>query len=470
MTAALWTASDAQAATRGRLAGPADWRATGISIDTRTLEPGDLFVALKGDAADGHTFLPAAFEKGAAAALVSEPAAGKPCLIVSDTLAGVADLGRAARARADVRALAVTGSVGKTSTKEAIAHALAEQGATHAARASFNNHIGVPVTLARMPRETVYGVFEVGMNHAGEIAPLAAMIRPEVALVTTVEAVHTENFADGIAGVAAAKAEVFAPGPFAHGNPGTAVLPADNDFCDFLAERAKKAGWGRVVRFGTTADADVRLLDWSGDATKGRAKVSLKGRTLDFEIGAPGRHWALNLTGALAAIDALGADAARAAASFATVAAPKGRGQRHVLPVGKGTFLLIDDSYNASPPSMRAAFAVLAAAPAERRIAVLGDMLELGPKAGELHEGLAESLGANRIDRVYCCGPNMRRLFERLPVAMRGAHATDSAALEPVVLGAVRAGDAIVVKGSLGSKMGRIVDALKTPGAAGRQD
>ncbi len=467
MSAALWTAAEAQAATQGTLAGPAGWRATGISIDTRTLVPGDLFVALKGDAADGHTFLPAAFEKGAAAALVSEPAAGKPCLVVSDTLAGVADLGRAARARADVRALAVTGSVGKTSTKEAIALALAEQAATHAARASFNNHIGVPVTLARMPRETIYGVFEVGMNHAGEIAPLAAMIRPEVALVTTVEAVHTENFADGIAGVAAAKAEIFsAGGPFAHGNPGTAVLPADNDFCDFLADRARKAGWGRVVRFGTKTGAEVRLLDWSGDATKGRAKVDLAGRVLDFEIGAPGRHWALNLAGALAAIDALGADAARAAASFAAVAAPKGRGQRHQVNLGTGTFLLIDDSYNASPPSMRAAFAVLAAAPARRRVAILGDMLELGPKAGELHEGLAQPLGECRIDRVYCCGPNMRRLYENLPKAMRGAHAKDSAELEPVVLEAVRAGDAVVVKGSLGSKMGRVVDALRGLGAA----
>ncbi|MBI1245909.1 MAG: UDP-N-acetylmuramoyl-tripeptide--D-alanyl-D-alanine ligase [Alphaproteobacteria bacterium] len=480
MSAALWTAAEARAATRGTLAGPAGWAATGISIDTRTLVPGDLFVALKGEVADGHTFLPAAFEKGAAAALVAEPAAGKPCLVVSDTLAGVADLGRAARSRADVRALAVTGSVGKTSTKEAIAHALGEQGATHAARASFNNHIGVPVTLARMPRDTVYGVFEVGMNHAGEIVPLVGMIRPEVALVTTVEAVHTENFADGIAGVAAAKAEVFsAGGPFAHGNPGTAVLPADNDFCDFLASRAKEAGWGRIVRFGTKAGADVRLVDWSGDATKGRAKVDLAGRILDFEIGAPGAHWALNLTGALAAIDALGADAARAAASFARVSAPKGRGQHHQVALAGGTFLLIDDSYNASPPSMRAAFAVLAAAPATRRVAVLGDMLELGPKAGELHEDLARSLEANRIDRVYCCGPNMRRLYEKLPAAMRGAHAANSADLEPAVLRAVNAGDAVVVKGSLGSRMGRVVEALLGLGAAnengrraagGRQD
>ena len=463
MTAALWNAGEAANATSGRLAGAASWTATGISIDTRTLVPGDLFVALKGEANDGHAHVGTAFEKGAAAALVAEAATG-PCLVVSDTLKGVADLGRAARARADVRALAVTGSIGKTSTKEALAHALSQQAHTHAAKASFNNHIGVPVTLARMPRDTVYGVFEVGMNHAGEIAPLAQMIRPEVALITTVEAVHTENFADGIAGVAAAKAEVFAAGgPFAHGNPGTAVLPADSEFHGFLAARAKAAGWGRTVSFGANAKADARLVDWSGDATGGRARVELFGKAIDFAIGAPGRHWAMNLTGALLAIASLGADAEKAAASFASIAAPKGRGQRHSVALPGGSFLLLDDSYNASPPSMRAAFAVLASAaiaPGGRRIAVLGDMLELGPQSVAMHESLAESLAANRIDRVFCCGPNMRRLYERLPAAMRGAHAKDSAELEVLVCADMRAGDAVSVKGSLGSKMGRIVDAL----------
>jgi UDP-N-acetylmuramoyl-tripeptide--D-alanyl-D-alanine ligase len=463
MSTALWTASEAASATGGRLAGPSGWSATGISIDTRTLAPGDLFVALKGETADGHAHVGAAFAKGAAAALVAQAGEG-PRLVVADTLAGLADLGRAARARCDVRALAVTGSVGKTSTKEALAHALAQQAPTHAARASFNNHIGVPATLARLPRDAVYGVFEVGMNHAGEIAPLAAMIRPEVALVTTVEAVHTENFADGIAGVAAAKAEIFAAGPFAHGSPGTAVLPADNPFHDFLAGRARDAGWGRVLSFGTHAKSDARLLDWSGDATRGRARVALFGREIGFAIGAPGRHWATNLTGALLAIAALGADAERAAESFATIAAPKGRGQRHQLVLGDDGFLLIDDSYNASPPSMRAAFEVLAEAPASRRVAVLGDMLELGSDSAKMHESLAEPLAANRIDLVFCCGPNMRRLYERLPAAMRGAHALDSAALEAIVLGAVREGDALVVKGSLGSRMGRIVEALKALG------
>jgi UDP-N-acetylmuramoyl-tripeptide--D-alanyl-D-alanine ligase len=468
MSAALWTADEAMKATAGHLAGPSAWVATGISIDTRTLEPGDLFVALKGEANDGHAHVAAAFAKGAAAALVEKPVPG-PCLVVPDTLKGVADLGRAARARADVRALAVTGSIGKTSTKEALAHALQRQAPTHAARASFNNHIGVPVTLARMPRDTVYGVFEVGMNHAGEIAPLVAMIRPEVALVTTVEVVHTENFPDGIAGVAAAKAEVFsAGGPFAHGNPGTAVLPADSEFHDFLSARAKAAGWGRTLSFGTKAGSDARLVDWSGDATRGHAQVELLGHMLEFEIGAPGRHWAMNLTGALLAIAALGADTQAAAASFATVAVPKGRGQRHTVPLPDGgAFLLIDDSYNASPPAMRAAFAVLAGAvlPAGgRRIAVLGDMLELGPQAAEMHESLAQPLEANRIEIVHCCGPNMRRLHERLPASMRGTWAKDSAALEPAVLADMRAGDAVTVKGSLGSKMGRIVDALRALG------
>ncbi len=242
------------------------------------------------------------------------------------------------------------------------------------------------------------------------------------------------------------------------------MLPADSEFHDFLVARAKAAGWGRTLSFGAHAKADARLADWSGDAEKGRARVELFGKVLDFEIGAPGRHWAMNLTGALLAIAALGADAGKAAASFASIAAPKGRGQRHSVSLTGGSFLLIDDSYNASPPSMRAAFAVLAGAalaPGSRRIAVLGDMLELGPQSAAMHESLAESLEANCIGLVYACGPNMRRLYERLPAAMRGAHAKDSAELEKIVLASVRAGDAVTVKGSLGSKMGRIVEALR---------
>jgi UDP-N-acetylmuramoyl-tripeptide--D-alanyl-D-alanine ligase len=452
---ALWTAADAIAATKGRAVGAPAWQATGISIDTRTLAKGDLFVALQGDSNDGHAHVADAFAKGAAAALISKISQHGPAILVPDTLAALADLGRAARARADVRAAAVTGSVGKTGTKEALARALAAQGATHAAVASFNNHIGVPVTLARMPAASRYGVFEIGMNHAGEIDPLVRMVRPHAMMVTTVEAVHVENFPDGIDGVAAAKAEIFAAGGE------TAILPRDNAHYEFLAARARACGVAKTVSFGVHEKSDARLLDWRGDANGGHASVDLMGRKLDFAIGAPGRHWAMNLTGALLTVASLGADAAAAAHSFATLAAPKGRGaQRRIAAADGRAFLLIDDSYNASPPSMRAAFAVLATVPAKRRIAILGDMLELGPDAAAMHEGLGASLEDARIDRVYCCGPNMKRLFDRLPAAMRGAHAADSAALEKIVLAAIADGDAAVVKGSLGSKMGRIVAAL----------
>jgi len=457
---ALWTASDAIAATKGQALGGTAWQAHGISIDTRTLAKGDLFVALKGDANDGHAHVADAFAKGAAAALVSHAMEHGPGILVPDTLAALGALGIAARLRCDARRIAVTGSVGKTGTKEALAHALAGQGPTHAAVASFNNHIGVPITLARLPQASRYGVFEIGMNHAGEIAPLAHLVRPHVAMVTTVEAVHVQNFADGIAGVAAAKAEIFAAGGE------TAVLPRDNPFFDFLAARAKASGVSRVVSFGLHPDADARLLDWQPEAPGSRAQIDLAGERLGFAIGAPGKHWALNLTGALLALAALGADAKAAAKTFAAIAAPKGRGAQYRVARADGAqFLLVDDSYNASPPSMRASFAVLSGIAAKRRVAVLGDMLELGPQAPRLHENLMPAILEAGIARVYCCGPNMKILYDALPASLRGAHAPDSASLEPVVLAAIETGDAVVVKGSLGSRMGRIVAALLASGA-----
>jgi UDP-N-acetylmuramoyl-tripeptide--D-alanyl-D-alanine ligase len=452
---ALWKAADAIAATKGQALDARDWHATGISIDTRTLAKGDLFVALKGETQDGHAHVADAFAKGAAAALVSHAMQHGPGILVPDTLAALGALGVAARARCAARTLAVTGSVGKTSTKEALAAALGRQAKTHAAAASFNNHIGVPITLARLPADSRYGVFEVGMNHAGEIAPLVRMVRPHVAMITTVEAVHVENFPDGVAGVAAAKAEIFEAGGE------TAILPRDNPFFDFLAARAKACGIANVLSFGTHANADARLADWQGTAAGSKASVVLMGERLEFAIGAPGRHWAMNLAGALLSVKALGGNTADAAASFAALSAPKGRGAQHRIVRADGTqFLLIDDSYNASPPSMRAAFAVLAATPAARRVAILGDMLELGPDAPTLHADLAPSLIEAGIAKVFCCGTNMARLCEKLPAAMQAVHAQDSAALEPLVLAGIASGDALVVKGSLGSRMGRIVAAL----------
>ncbi|MCM0019875.1 MAG: UDP-N-acetylmuramoyl-tripeptide--D-alanyl-D-alanine ligase [Tagaea sp.] len=453
---ALWSSSAAQAATGGKLAGPA-WDATGISIDTRTLKPGDLFVALK-DARDGHDFVRAAFAQGAAAALVSrEIAASGPQLIVPDTLAAMGAMGRAARARANARIVAITGSVGKTSTKEGLALALGRQGATHAAASSFNNHIGVPLTLARLPANDAFAVFEIGMNHAREIAPLTAMVRPHVATITAVEAVHAENFPDGIAGVARAKSEIFETD--AGGE--TAILPFDNPHFEFLAGIAKGQGWRETLGFGTRHGSAARLIDWQGGPDGSTVTAEILGKRIVYRVGAPGAHWASNSLAIVLSAHALGADFAQAAAALADADPPKGRGARHevALPAG-GAFTLLDESYNASPPSMRAAFAVLAMVPATRRIAVLGDMRELGPDAEALHAGLADALEANGVDLVFACGPLMRRLHDALPERRRGAHAADSAALLPAVLQAVRPGDAITVKGSLGSRMAPIVSAL----------
>lgn len=469
MSAPLWTSHDAVTATGGRVT--AEFSATGVSIDSRSVQKGDLFVAIKGPNHDGHDHVAAALAAGAAGAMVARTpanvAADAPLLIVSDTLPALEALGRAARARSRARVAAVTGSVGKTSTKEALRLALDGGGRparpTHASVASFNNHIGVPLTLARLPADAEFAVFEIGMNHAGEVTPLTKLVRPHAAIVTTVEGVHTENFADGIDGVAAAKAEIF--DGFIAGES-VAVLNRDNRFFDFLAERARARGAKRVAGFGTDARADYRLAEFKPDADASTVVADAKGRRLTYRVGAPGRHWAFNTLAVLAAVDALGVDVEAASAAFANVAAPKGRGQRHRLALGGGTYELIDDSYNASPVSMRASFEVLKAAQpgaGGRRIAVLGDMLELGPAAPELHAGLAEPLAAAGVDLVFTCGPNMRRLHDALPHARRGAHAANSDALLPLVQAALRAGDAVVVKGSLGSRMGRIVDALLAP-------
>ena len=461
----LWTSSDAVRATQGRATAP--FTASAVSIDSRTVELGDLFVALKGLQHDGHDHVATALARGAAAAMVSRVPAGlpegAPLLVVDDTLKALEALGRFARSRSRGRIAAVTGSVGKTSTKEALRLALDAVGGmpTHASAASFNNHIGVPLTLARLPADAAYAVFEIGMNHSGEISPLARMVRPAVAVITNVEGVHTQNFPDGLAGVAAAKAEIF--DGFEGARDATAVLNRDNLFFDFLVQRARRQGAQSITSFGAAPAADFRLLDVQAEPMASVVTLAARGKEFKYRIGTAGRHWALNTLAVLAAVEALGGDIARAATAFATLTAPKGRGQRHRLAIGGGTYELIDDSYNASPASMRASFEVLKAVPPSgggRRIAVLGDMLELGAQAPELHAGLAEPLLAAHVDLVFTCGANMRRLHDALPANRRGGHAAASDALLPLVRDALRPGDVIVVKGSLGSRMGRIVDAL----------
>jgi UDP-N-acetylmuramoyl-tripeptide--D-alanyl-D-alanine ligase len=461
----LWQSNAAAAATSGTVS--RGWHATGVSIDSRTVAAGDLFVALRGDNFDGHDYVKLALDKGAAAAMIARDVPALPCgaplLRVADTMAGLIALARAARGRARAKVCAVTGSVGKTGTKEALALVLRRQAPTAANLGNLNNHIGVPLSLARLDADQAFAVFELGMNHPGEIAPLSELVRPDVAIITTVEAVHLEFF-DDEAGIADEKATIM--DGLAH--TGTAVLNRDNPHFDRLAAYAARRGIARIVGFGAHPDAAFRLIACAIDETGSTVDAVLGGQPLTFRIGAPGRHWVMNCLAVLAAVDAVGGDVARAARDLADLTPPKGRGARRTIAFARGSFLLIDDSYNASPPSMRAAFDVLGAinpggplgTARGRRIAALGDMLELGPQAPALHAGLAPALLAQPIDRVFTAGPLMRHLFDALPAARRGAHAETAGALIEPLTASLEDGDVVLVKGSLGSRMGQLVSAL----------
>jgi UDP-N-acetylmuramoyl-tripeptide--D-alanyl-D-alanine ligase len=462
-------------AMRAQVNGALPEAVTGLSIDSRTLAPGDAYFAIKGDVHDGHDFVAAALKAGAALAVVERIqrdkfAADAPLLVVDDVLAALVELGIASRARLSAPVIAITGSVGKTSTKEALRRVLGAQGETHASAASFNNHWGVPLSLARCPSQVKFAIFEIGMNHAGEIETLVKMVRPQIAVITTVEPVHLEFFA-GIEAIADAKAEIFVglePG-------GAVVLNRDNSQFARLARRAEELGISRIVSFGADAKSDARLIDVSLHATCSAVHADILGHDVTYKFGMPGRHMAMNSLAVLAAAALAGADLALAALSLSQIEPAVGRGARRALEVGNGEATLIDESYNANPASMAAALNVLGTAavgPHGRRIAVLGDMLELGPTGAALHLGLNEAIKANRIDLVYCCGPLMRNLWDALSPGKRGGYADNSAGLEAQVISAVRAGDAIMIKGSLGSKMKTIVTALEKrfPGTAAHDE
>lgn len=458
----LWSATEAAAATGGQVQG--DWQVRGVSIDTRSLQPGDLFVALSA-ARDGHDFVAQALARGAGAALVSHVPDGvapdAPLLLVEDVQGALEALGRAGRARTPARVVAVTGSVGKTSTKEMLALMLGDQGATHASVASYNNHWGVPLTLARMPRETEFAVIEIGMNHPGEIAPLARLARPHVALITTVAPAHLQAF-DSIEAIAREKATILEglePG-------GVAVLNADIAQAPILWARARETGT-RAIGFGRTAsDYRLRGVTVAGNMTTAQAELS--GRAIGFTIRSAGAHFAINGLGALAACAALGADPDRAAMSLGRWTPDAGRGARELLHLDAGSLELLDDSYNANPASMAAALEVLAACePPGRRIAILGDMKELGPQAAALHQGLAALPAMARIDIVHCIGPLMRALCDALPDSKRGRLYETSAAMAPDLPGLIAAGDIVLVKGSLSTRLGLIVDAIREIGHGG---
>jgi UDP-N-acetylmuramoyl-tripeptide--D-alanyl-D-alanine ligase len=445
---ALWTAADLLEATGGDLRAP--FTATGVSIDTRTLLPGDLFVALCTATGDGHDHVPDALAKGAAGCMVHWEMTGR-ALIVDDTLAGLARMGGYARARFTGRLAAITGSVGKTTTKEMLRTILAAQAPTHAAVASYNNQWGLPLTLARMPPNATFCVAEIGMNHPGEIEPLARLARPHVAVITTIEKAHIGHLGsmEAIADEKASLLHSLEPG-------GIAVLPADSPWLPRLRAAADSA---RIITFGTDALADARLVSAETDADGSDVAVDLAGVAARFRLAAPGRHMAMNALAALTAAAALGIPPAAAGDALNGFVPMAGRGARRRIDLPGGTALLLDESYNGNGASMRAALSVLRLLPATRRIAVLGDMLELGTEAEAEHIALADDVAA-AADRLFACGPLMRHLYNAVPPALRGAHLPDSAALAEIIAREIRPGDAILVKGSLGSRMKLVVAAL----------
>jgi UDP-N-acetylmuramoyl-tripeptide--D-alanyl-D-alanine ligase len=498
----LWTFEEISAATGAPLR--ASGSAGGVSIDSRTLAGGDLFVAIKGEHADGHKFVEAAFQRGAAAAIVEasyegitphpvplpmgegtasqrlrpdslshgeragvrgdsaiigcDPSSARALFRAPDTLEALNALARAARQRTDASIAAVTGSAGKTGTKEMLRVMLSQTGKTHASEKSYNNLWGVPLSLARMPRSTRFGVFEIGMNHAGEITPLTRLVRPHIAIVTWIAPVHIEFF-NSLADIADAKAEVFE----GLEQGGAAILPSGNEQFERLAAHARAHG-ATVVPFGEEAEGGAQLLHFEPQDSGSKVTASILGSKLAFSLGVPGRHLALNAIAALAAIKLMGGDLEAGAHALASFEAPEGRGARARFETPEGAVLVIDETYNANPASMSAALGVLGATPRAqyaRRVAVLGDMLELGNAGPQYHAGLKSAIDSNDIDLVFCAGPLMAHLYAALPEHKQGAHAGSSRELLPAVLEAVRGGDAVTVKGSLGSRMGLLAEALR---------
>jgi UDP-N-acetylmuramoyl-tripeptide--D-alanyl-D-alanine ligase len=464
MSAPLWTGLALVGALDARVSGGLPAGVSGISIDTRTVQAGELFFAIQGENNDGHDYVRAAFEAGAAACVIDEAhadalAGAGALFVVRDTLAALQGLGRAARDRSHARIIAVTGSVGKTSTKEALRIVLSTAGATHASAASYNNHWGVPLTLARMPVDTQYGAFEIGMNHAGEITPLVAMVRPHVAIITKIAPVHLEYF-DSIDAIADAKAEIFS----GLSENGVAIINRDDAQFERLCERAQQSSVGRILSFGEHGEADARLTGLELSEESSRVHARVLGRDLVYELGVPGRHFALNSLAVLLAAHAAGVDLDRASSALAYIEAPVGRGRRENLLGPRGAITLIDESYNANPASMQAALDVLGSAKVGaggRRIAVLGDMLELGGQSIALHSALAEHIERNSVDMVFAAGTDMRHLFDALPERIRGHWAPRASELHAPVIEAIHGGDIVMVKGSNGSRMGPLVAALR---------
>ncbi|MEC7463079.1 MAG: UDP-N-acetylmuramoyl-tripeptide--D-alanyl-D-alanine ligase [Pseudomonadota bacterium] len=459
MTTPLWTSTTAAAATSGRTT--EDWAANGVSIDTRTLNQGDLFIALSGPNFDGHDFVGAAFDAGAAAALVEQVDIlnGRPGLIVQDTMSAMCALGINARERSFAQIAAITGSVGKTGTKEALAHVLSAQGNTSFSQRNLNNHWGVPLSLARLQSNAKYGIFEIGMNHPGEIKPLARLVRPHVAVVTAIASAHREFF-DSVEAIAHAKGEIFASI-----DGGIAIINRDTEYFSLLSKMAKDAGASSIISFGQHLDSNMRLIECIPNGFGSLIKARWQNELISYQVSQPGVHWAHNSLAVLATADALGAEIHSAAKMLATLPPMQGRGAVHVIPWGDGTIKLIDDSYNASPESMSAALETLGSLRpcGGRRVAVMGDMLELGDTSRSAHLALKKHIEKNDIDTVFLVGTEITALTEVLHKSQISATADTADALLPSVLSGLRAGDIVIIKASNGIGLDLIVSALTKP-------
>lgn len=459
MTPALWTFDELAQATGGTFTGRAGQvsEATGITFDSRQVASGDIFLALKG-VRDGHDFVPMAFQSSAAVAITRRPVEGGACLLVPDVQKALEDLAVFARDRApNTKRGAVTGSVGKTSVTQMVMQGLSRAGRAHSAVKSFNNHIGVPLTLARMPRDTERAVFEIGMNHANEITPLSEFVAPHAVVITTVGAVHTENFPDGEAGVARAKAEIFdglLPG-------GLAVLNADNNWFDYLSGQARAAG-ALVATFGEHGGCDAQLTEHRVNGDRASIAARFHGRDIVFSLSHTGRHQAVNALASLLMLEALDVDLDTSLLALESFATLEGRGKVVTKPFKGGDITIVDESYNANPVSMTATLKSFGDREKGigRKIVVLSDMLELGPDEAELHAALAAAIEHVDIDRVYLAGPLMKHLWDALPEGLRGGYAANAADLTTVVIEDLRGGDLVMIKGSNGSKAGLIAKAL----------
>ncbi len=455
MTEILWTAREIAAATNAVLVGGDDWQASGISIDTRTLTPGDLFVALHADR-DGHEFVANACAAGATAALVDRRVGDGPQALVDDTLSGLGLMATHARKRSNAYRVAVTGSVGKSSVKEAIATIFRTVGPAHCSEKSYNNHWGVPLSLARMPANTSRAVFEVGMNHAGEIAPLTALVRPHVGVITRLAPAHIEALGS-LEAIAREKAEIWST--MTHN--GVAVLPVDDPLCEILVTMAKAHNVSRIVTFGHKNRADVQVTQFETGPDGSRGQMNVFGEIFDFTLQVSGTHWAGNAAAAIAASLFCGVDAGDAARALAHMPPLPGRGGAMQIELADGHATLLDDAYNANPVSMAAALDTLGNWPAKRKIAVLGDMLELGLEARRFHEALSWDIQQSGIDKVFCTGPLMQYLHQSLPAKRQGGWFDSIEQVTQSLRQAMQPGDVVLLKGSNGSCIHQIAMALK---------